>query len=357
MGFDENWSHDNFYEMDSELSRNGKLPESFKGDSSEVIVDEALRFAEKVVNEQKPFFIVLWFGSPHDPYSGYPEDIEPYAALGAEISRRFAEITAMDRAIGTFRRGLGELGVRDNTLLWFNSDNGITKEGIPPEQHRHLFNAELSGNKSRLYEGGIRVPGIIEWPEIIGKPRTSAIPCVTSDILPTLLEVAGLEYPLPDRPLDGVSLKKLLVDNSMVSRPAIGFWGYSQTGERKNPSWLSDASLNEMITFTTRQKTRLETLKARGQGFSAAFKNHRHDEMKPENYKTNAAWIDGRFKLYVPKAGKSGRQTPELYDLEKDPLEQNDLANQNPERVKGMWAQLRQWQASVERSLTGADYP
>ena len=63
LGFDENWSHDNFYEMDSELSRNGNPPESFTGDSSEVIVDEALIFAKKVVEEKKPFFIVLWFSN------------------------------------------------------------------------------------------------------------------------------------------------------------------------------------------------------------------------------------------------------------------------------------------------------
>jgi arylsulfatase A-like enzyme len=356
MGFDEYWSHDNFYEMDSELSRNGNPPESFSGDSSEVVVDEALKFAAEVVNEKKPFFIVLWFGSPHDPYSGYPKDIEPYAELGPEISRRFAEITAMDRAIGTFRKGLHDLGIRDNTLLWFNSDNGITREGIPPAQHQHLFNAQLNGLKSRLYEGGIRVPGIIEWPDVITTPRTSTLPCVTSDILPTLLDITGLEHPDPDRPLDGVSLKGLLVDNKMTSRPAIGFWGYNHQAERANPSWLQDASLNEMITLTTRQKTRKKTMTARGQRFSALFKNHRHDEVKPDNYKTNAAWIDGRFKLYVPKAKKNGQQSAELYDLAKDPQEQTNLAGQHPERVKRMWAELLTWQASVERSLTGADY-
>ena len=87
--------------MDFELSRNGGTPETFEGDGSEVIVDEALKFAQRIVKEDKPFFIVVWFGSPHVPYSGYEKDIAPYKRLGDEIARRFAEITAMDRSIGT----------------------------------------------------------------------------------------------------------------------------------------------------------------------------------------------------------------------------------------------------------------
>ncbi|MHC4657070.1 MAG: hypothetical protein ACYS91_18945, partial [Planctomycetota bacterium] len=64
----------------------------------------------------------------HDPYSGYEKDVAPFKGLGDEIARRFAEITAMDRSIGTLRDGLEELNVRENTLLWFNSDNGVTME-------------------------------------------------------------------------------------------------------------------------------------------------------------------------------------------------------------------------------------
>lgn len=88
MGFDESFSHDNFFEMDWELSRNGGPPESFKGDGSEVVVGEALGFARKVVAEKKPFFIVIWFGSPHAPYSGYEKDVAPFKGLGDAMARR-----------------------------------------------------------------------------------------------------------------------------------------------------------------------------------------------------------------------------------------------------------------------------
>ena len=354
LGFDEYFSHDNFFEMDSELSRNGEPPESFKGDSSEVVVDEALKFARKVVKEKRLFFIVVWFGSPHDPYSGYEKDIAPFKKLGDEISRRFAEIVAMDRAIGTLRDGLDELGVRDNTLLWFNSDNGMTFEGIPKEQRQHQYNGGLRGNKSQYYEGGVLVPGIIEWPSVIASPRVSSVPCVTSDILPTLIDIVGAPHPKPDRPLDGVSLKRLIVDGTMNERPKpIGFWGYNHRPERENEPWLADETLNEMITLTARHKIKRRDSK---NWTIPAFANHKHPEVVPENFKTNAAWTTDRYKLYMPRPKKSGEQIPELYDLVNDSQETTNIASNHPEIVKTMRAQLLEWQESVEQSLTGADY-
>jgi arylsulfatase A-like enzyme len=355
LGFDESWSHDNFYEMDSELSRNGNPPEAFKGESSEVIVDEALKFARKAVGAEKPFFIVLWFGSPHDPYSGSEEDIAPFEALGPEISRRFAEITAMDRAIGSFRAGLDEIGARENTLIWFNSDNGVTIEGIPKDQHEHLFNGNLKGHKSQLSDGGIRVPGIIEWPEVITKGRISSLPCVTSDILPTLIDIVNVQHPKPGRPLDGISLKELIFSGIIKTRPQpIAFWSYDRKRDRSNEPWIEDSNLTEMITFTTRQKTMIEA----GKGRTWNFENYRHPEAldDPAVFATQAALIDNRFKLYLPRPDKNGGQDAELYDLQNDPGEATDLASKHPEIVTTMRAQLLDWQKGVEKSLTGADY-
>ena len=355
LGFDESLSHDNFFEMDSELSRNGEAPKPFKGDSSEFVVAEALKFAKKVQKEGNPFFIVIWFGSPHDPYSGYDKDIAPYKKLGKEISCRLAEITAMDRAVGTFRTGLDKMKVRKNTLLWFNSDNGITIEGIPQEQREHLYNGNLNGHKSQLYEGGLLVPAVIEWPNVITKHRISSVPCVTSDILPTLIDIVGVKHPKPDRPLDGISLKKLFIDGSMQKRPVpIGFWGYdNKKSEYKNDPWLKDNTLNQMITFTTRQKLRM----AKGDNKrKTEFKNHRHPKEKPENFNKNAAWIDNQYKLYLPKSKKKKVSEPELYDLQNDREEQKNIASKHPEMVRKMKTQLLEWQKSVEKSLTGADY-
>jgi arylsulfatase A-like enzyme len=252
MGFDEYLSHDNFFEMNPPLSRNGAAPEVVTGESSEVIVEAAVAFTRRVVAEGKPFLVVIHFGSPHDPYSGKPEDIAPYAHLGKEIGGRFAEVAAMDRAIGIYRAALDEMKARENTLVWFNSDNGISWEGIPDAQQKDLYNGGWRGHKESLYEGGVLVPGIIEWPAAIKAPRQSSVSCVTSDILPTVLDLVGLTHPAPSRPLDGISLKPLVVDGRMADRPSpIGFWKYATQDEHNNVRWIAE-ELSRGTTPTTR---------------------------------------------------------------------------------------------------------
>lgn len=345
MGFDEYLSHDNFFEMNPPLSRNGAPPEIVPGESSELVVAEAVRFARKVRGEGKPFFLVVHFGSPHSPYSGKPEDIAPYAALGEPVSHRFAEIAALDRAVGTLRAALRDLGVRDNTLVWFNSDNGITWEGTPENQRRHLFNGPWRGKKGDLHEGGVRVPGLIEWPAVIRTPRASAVPAVTSDILPTVLDLLGLKHPAPTRPLDGISLRRLLVDGTMTERPApIGFWKYAAQGESQHGRWVSE------------ELSRGTTPTARNPGID--FTNYKHPVAKTRDFGGEAAWTDNRYKL-VTGAGrraKAGGEKTELYDLVADPSETTDLADSHPDIVRRMLGELHAWQRSVEVSLTGADY-
>jgi arylsulfatase A-like enzyme len=92
-------------------------------------------------------------------WSTRPEDLAPYAHLGKEISGRFAEIVAMNRAMGVFRAALDALSARGNTLVWFNSDNGISREGIPADQQQYLINGGWRGHKGQLYEGGTSLSG------------------------------------------------------------------------------------------------------------------------------------------------------------------------------------------------------
>jgi len=345
MGFDDYLSHDNFFEMSPPLSRNGAPPEIVSGEGSAIVVSEAVRFARQAREGRQPFFIVVHFGSPHDPYSGKPEDVARYAALGEPIGRRFAEITAMDRAIGTLRTALREMSVRDNTLVWFNSDNGITWEGIPAGQRKDLFNGDWRGHKGEIYEGGVLVPAVIEWPAAIPKARRSSVRCVTSDILPTLLDILGLKHPAPQRPLDGISLKSLIVDGTMQERPSpIGFWKYASQGESQNGRWISE-ELSRGTTPTTRNP-------------EIAFLNYKHPVAKTKDFGGEAAWTDNRYKLIVGTPRRSGKADPrtELYDLLADPKETNDLSAQEPALVQRMTDQLHAWQRSVERSLSGADY-
>ncbi|MBT3597782.1 MAG: sulfatase-like hydrolase/transferase, partial [Verrucomicrobia bacterium] len=240
MGFDAYVSHDNFYEMNPEMSRNGGAPEILEGEGSEVTIAETLKFIDRAHEEGKPFLAVVWFGSPHEPYSGLEKDLALYndlpieyeqrkvrltsmktgkpteRVLRAVLRERYAEITAMDRSIGYLRDYLKSTGLRDNTVLWYCGDNGSPSSSGRVE-------TPLRGQKGTMYEGGIRVPGLIEWPARIAKGRLSVLNAVTSDMLPTLCDLAGVA--IPQRPLDGVSLASLLT-GEMTQRPPICFWSY-----------------------------------------------------------------------------------------------------------------------------------
>ena len=138
---------------------------------------------------------------------------------GEVLRERYAEITAMDRAIGMLRKHLAEPGLRENTLLFYCGDNGTSPESALGSPHR--------GVKGQVYEGGTLVPGLIEWPARIPKPRTTGVRAATSDLLPTLCALTG--QPLPDRPLDGIDLTPVL-DGKLDARPQPSPSGISTPG-------------------------------------------------------------------------------------------------------------------------------
>ena len=125
------------------------------------------------------------------------------------LRERYAEITAMDRSIGNLRNYLKENNLKENTLILYCGDNGS-----PPSAAR--TGMSLRGQKGRMYEGGIRVPGVMEWPARIKKPASTNMISVTSDFFPTLAELTGQS--LPERPIDGTSLVPVF-DNPASERP------------------------------------------------------------------------------------------------------------------------------------------
>lgn len=285
FGFDEWLSVSNYFDLDWTLSRRGS-PEKFQGDGSEYIVAQALKFITQAAEQKKPFLAVIWFGNPHSPHQALEAD-----RAAASNSAYYGEIRAIDRSMGRLRDGLRQLGVGHDTLVWFCSDNGATGPGST---------GGLRGKKGGVWEGGVRVPGLIEWPARITTARVTDVPAVTSDIYPTLVDLLGLKVANPVEPLDGISLVSLL-DGSMAERPRpIGFW-HTAGG------------------FT------------RSSG--------------------HAAWTDNRYKLHKLAADKF-----ELYDLIADPTEQKDLAADQAEVVKSMKTALEAWQESILRSNRGEDY-
>ena len=357
MGFDHWLSHDNFFEMDPVFSLNGGPPKQFFGESSEIIVDEAIKYIENNRKEDKPFLLVIWYGSPHEPYSGIETDLELYRNLpkkyaetqvsltsnetGRKVKRpsrdvlieRYAEITAMDRSIGKLRNGLRTLGLKDNTLLWYCGDNGIPPSGMRESHFR--------GVKGKVYENGIRVPAVIEWPAGIPEPAVSSISTVTSDILPTLCKLDGTK--LPDVPLDGIDLVPLLKGEMKIRAKPIAFWNFPvETSQDGRP--YVDPELQKGTTPLVKQMRGL---------FTRNFRNDHHSNVTQENFRGARAIISGDYKLVVEGDKNSG---VELFNLRNDKAENKNLAESKPAIVEQLKKDIRDWQESVLNSLMEADY-
>lgn len=361
MGFHEWLSHDNFFELNPSLSRNGGPPEVIKGESSEILIREATRFIDETRQAGQPFLAVVWFGSPHEPYSGLPQDLALYDDLPAKYSKqvdltsnetggptkrrqgdvlreRYAEITAMDRAIGQLRSHLVERGLRDDTLVFYCGDNGTSADSALGAPHR--------GVKGQVYEGGILVPGLIEWPARIRQPRVSRVRATTTDLMPTLCKI--VDEPLPDRPLDGIDLGPAL-DGEITERPRpLYFWEYAigRLMNSKPAPWI-DPKLQEGTT---------PLVKLMGGKATRDFTNFRQPPTTDDDYLGPRAIIDGRYKLVIHD-NRNRRTQQALFDLSVDPAEKNNLRDTQPEVARKLETQLRDWQTSVLRSLQGADYP
>ena len=357
MGFEHWLSHDNFFEMDPVFSLNGGPPQRFYGESSEILVDEAIKYIEKKKESEQPFLLVIWYGSPHEPYSGMETDLELYQDLpkkyaetqvsltsnqtGLRVKRplrdvlieRYAEITAMDRSIGKLRNGLKTLGLKDNTLLWYCGDNGIPPSGLRQSRFR--------GVKGKVYEKGIRVPAVIEWPEAIPKPLVSSISTVTSDILPTLCKIVGTK--LPRIPLDGVDLVPLLKGEMKKRTTPIAFWNFPILGGQDSMPYI-DPELQKGTTPLVKQMRGI---------YTRNFRNYHHPRISKGNFNGSRAIISGDYKLVIDGETNTGI---ELFDLMKDPAESDNLAASHPAIVKRLEEEIWDWQTSVLNSLMEADY-
>lgn len=193
-----------------------EVKEGLEGDDSRIIMDRAIPFIQGAVERGKPFFASIWFHAPHLPVVAGPDHVAPYKQYGVHERNYYGCVAALDEQVGRLRRTLKELGVSKDTMLWFCSDNGPEgKDGDPG------LAGGLRGRKRSLYEGGVRVPGLLEWPAQIASPRVTDSPAVTSDYLPTVLDALGLA--LPNRPLDGQSLLPLIQGKVTDRNKPIGF--------------------------------------------------------------------------------------------------------------------------------------
>ena len=192
------WGNDYF---DDTFLLNGDEVQ-FRGHCTDVWFDNALDFIER--NRDRPFFCYLSTNAPHAPFRARPEDAQKYLAQGVPKERAhfFGMIEHIDRRLGELRARLEALGLAENTILVFTTDNGTA---------RGDFNAGMRGRKGSHYDGGHRVPFFLHYPAG-GFDEARAVDTITAhiDILPTLAELCGIELPEnPRGPRDGRSLLPL----------------------------------------------------------------------------------------------------------------------------------------------------
>jgi arylsulfatase A-like enzyme len=272
------------------------------GCTSKLVMDHALEFIRAAVSREQRFLAVVWFHAPHEPVVGHPRYMaELYADRPEEERHYYSVVTALDAQMGRLRRELRELGVAEDTLVWFASDNG--PEGNPgPRERSRGSSGPFRGRKRSLYEGGVRVPSVVEWPGRL-EPGVVDAPVVSSDVLPTLAALLGA--PLPERPYDGIDAWPLLTRERERRGAPIGF-AYASQRSLVGDTW-------KLVLNARAERLRSDD----GQAPVAAL---------------------------------------ELYDLARDPAETRNLADEEPERAAGLRAELEAWERSCAASGAGADY-
>jgi arylsulfatase A-like enzyme len=178
------------------------------GDDSRVIMDRVLPFIERAIDSEKPFLAVIWFHSPHLPVLTGEKYKNLYAGLSEDQQQYYGTLTAMDEQIGRLRAYLRELDIEEDTALFFTSDNG--PEGPEVKGRTQGITKGLNGRKRSLKEGGIRVPGLIEWPGTIQPGVVDQFPAFTSDYFPTIASMIGININAYQKSYDGVDLMPIL---------------------------------------------------------------------------------------------------------------------------------------------------
>lgn len=260
--------------------------QNLEGDDARVIMDRVIPFVDQAAKDGQPFFSTIWFHTPHLPLVSGKKYRDLYAELSHKEQLLYGSISAMDEQVGRLWDQLEALGVAENTMLWFCSDNG-------PEDRTPGSSGPFRERKRSLYEGGVRVPAFVLWPQQITAGQESEVAMATQDYLPTILDYLSLDYPDPNRPLDGLNLRPILEKQQETRGKAIGF-----------------------------------------------------------QFAKKISWVSDQYKLISTDRGENF----ELYDLLADPGESQDIAAEFPTQVEEMKRELNTWISSCKKSDQGLDY-
>lgn len=295
------YGFDHHMSVSSNETRWDEMGPGFRAKSSQWIVDNALEFIRQGPRET-PFYAQLWMLLPHAPLAPTPEQLEPFARLqpgphvpwpGAQQVYN-ASLRDLDAQLGRLFSELEKDGLAKDTIVIFSSDNGPEDIHIGNASHSAFGTpGPFRGRKRSLYEGGVRVPGIVRWPGVVpaGRVETKAVVSAV-DVFPTLARVAGAKAP---QNIDGEDIADICRGSSRGRRKPLHWeWRFNVAGYAVNRSPI-------------------------------------------------LSMRDGDWKLLM----NPDRSRVELYNIPADPGEMNNLAGAQPEIVKKMSEQALGWQKTL----------
>jgi len=305
------------------FARNGEWVGPQQGFSCQIVANEAVQWMSRTTSKKpsQPFFLYVAFHEPHEPVMSPPDLVAKYlpVAVNEDQAQFFANVENMDKAVGKILESLDQQGVADNTLVYFSSDNGPeTLDRYPTANRSYGSASHLRGRKLWTTEAGFRVPGIMRYPNgMTGGVKSGSVsdqPISSLDLLPSFLWLAGLKTPAGLQ-LDGVDFEPLF-SGETVRRDKPLFWFY----------W---AALNDQRVA-----------------------------MRDGDWKVLAKLDGGK----LPKqsnlneanivAVRDAKLTDfSLFNLSTDPSEQNDLAEQDTERLKKMVNSLEHLYQEVTQGM------
>jgi arylsulfatase A-like enzyme len=281
----------------------GREKKPVDGYANILFTDQAVAFLK--ANKERPFFLYLPYIATHFYIQAPPEDVAEFKGKFKEkdpnkpVNATYAAmVTRLDKEVGRVLKTLDDLNLADNTIVVFSSDHGATFEaGNEGASAYHDSNRPFRGQKRTLWEGGIRVPGLVRWPGKVPTGKESHEPFHNTDLLPTLLSAAGIK---PD-----VALK-------FDGRDVLAVWQGKEKAPQRTLFW----------------------------------------EWRVEGYNQLAA-MRGDRKLVITHGGR-----PELFDVENDPGERRNIVAEHPELAKQLEKELKDWLATeTEASKWGKTPP
>jgi arylsulfatase A len=329
--------------------RNGKPQGMIEGYSAQIVVDDAISWLDAKREPDAPFFLNVWFHEPHDPIAAPDGIVSDYGALDDQGAIYSGTIDNTDRAIERLLTKLKEVDAPENTLIIYASDNG---------SYRADRVGNLRGIKGSNYDGGLRVPGIFYWPGTITEGHVERQAGGLVDLLPTICGLVGIDKP-DGIHLDGSDLSPLLTQRYSefkrhqplfwllpVSSPAVAMrdGNYSLVAQR-DYAFPKDLEALERLSQTLKEiigDPNLNGFDLRQRILGRTMSNPEHEAIRGQYVRHNMF-----NETWIPAIKAGGYTRYQLFDLQKDPGQKTDLANQLPDVLARLKKKLLEINASV----------